>query len=254
MKNKKSNRKKIFFAAWISCGEEAVCEILAKAGFQQIVIDLEHSCISISQAEKLIRVIELAGASPFVRVGSINNVLIKRVLDAGAHGIIVPNVVSVSEARQAVNATKYPPYGTRGVGLGRAQGYGTKFLEYFRWQKKNIKTIVQIESIKALNDLDKILREPGISGFLIGPYDLSCSLGIPGRLKRPKYRAIEQKILAAGRIAKCPAGIHIVEPDVAEVRRVLKMGYRIVIYSVDFRMLDVSARNGIAAAKSWHKK
>ena len=114
----------------------AIVEILATAGFEWLVIDLEHTSISFSDAEKLILAIESKGMVPLVRVGSNDSLIIKRVMDSGASGVIVPMINSKEEAEKAVNSIKYPPSGSRGVGLYRAQDYGIGFKNYKSWLEK----------------------------------------------------------------------------------------------------------------------
>ena len=133
MLKNKLNNKQITIGSWITIGNTAVAEILAKAGFDWLVVDIEHSTISIDTVGDLIRVIDLAGVTPLVRLTSNDPNLIKRVMDAGAHGIIVPMVNSEKDAMDAVAATRSPPIGIRGVGLARAQGYGVSFTDYFEW-------------------------------------------------------------------------------------------------------------------------
>ena len=140
----------ITIGSWITLGSTAITEIMAKAGFDWLVIDLEHSTISIDMAGEMIRIIDLAGVTPLVRLTSNDPDQIKRCLDAGAHGIIVPMVNSSLEAKNAVSAMHYPPKGYRGVGLGRAQGYGANFSQYINWQKDSSVLIVQIEHKKAI--------------------------------------------------------------------------------------------------------
>ena len=113
-----------------------------------------------------------------VRLSVNDATLIKRVMDCGARGIVVPNVNSPEDAKRAVDATMYPPQGNRGVGLFRAQGYGCDFEKYKEWQKNSSIVIVQIEHIDGVENLESILRTEGVDGFIIGPYDLSASLGI----------------------------------------------------------------------------
>lgn len=236
--------------SWISLGHPGIAEILSRAGFDWMVIDLEHSTISIREAGELIRVIDLCGISPLVRVTSNDANLIKRVMDAGAHGVIVPMVNSASDAERAVAATRYPPAGTRGVGMARAQKYGPEgFRDYAKWQKDGPIVIAQIEHIAGVDACAEILAVPGIDGFIIGPYDLSASLGIPGEFERAEYTAALDRALTAGRSAGKPAGMHLVEPDPSKLAALASGGYRFIAYSVDFRMLDVTARAGLAAAR-----
>lgn len=233
--------------SWITLGHPAIAEIFVNAGFDWVVVDLEHSTMSISQAGELIRTIDLAGVSPLVRLTSNDANLIKRVMDAGAHGIVVPMVNSAVDAEFAVASTRYAPRGHRGVGLARAQCYGPGFNDHLLWQQEGPVVIVQIEHQSALDHLESIFTVPGVDGFIIGPYDLSCSMGMPGEFERPEFTAAMQCILQAGLKAGCPAGLHIVEPDPERLRRVIDEGYRFIAYSVDIRMLDVMARVATAA-------
>ena len=109
---------------WQSLPNESIAEIFAKAGYEWVVIDLEHSCININQAEQLIRVIDLAGSKPFVRLSNQDPSQIKRVLDAGAKGILAPMIETLNQIEKIISACHYPPKGSRGMGLARAQGYG----------------------------------------------------------------------------------------------------------------------------------
>ena len=189
-----NNEKKVSIGSWITLPSYDVTEIMCMAGFDWLVVDLEHSSISLNQAQNIIRIIKLSKVIPYVRVPSINKDIIKRVLDMGAEGIIIPNVLSLSDVDNAFALMKYPNTGKRGIGLARAQEYGNKFLEYFSWQKNNLKLIIQIEDERALTQLDQIFQSKKIHGFIIGPYDLSGSMGIPGDFKNKKYTTIIKKI------------------------------------------------------------
>jgi 2-keto-3-deoxy-L-rhamnonate aldolase RhmA len=251
MKNSLKNSLKsneLTVGSWITVGHPSIAEILALAGYDWLVVDLEHTTISIEQAGELIRVIDLCGVTPLVRLTSNHPDQIKRVMDAGAHGIVVPMVNSVDEAARAVAATRYAPQGTRGVGLARAQKFGPGFSDYLQWQKVSPVVIVQIEHKDALNHLEEIFSVPGVDGFIIGPYDLSCSMGMSGEFDRIEFTTVMNKILATGLRMNFPAGLHIVEPDQARMRQVIAEGYRFIAYSVDIRMLDVAARMGMTTA------
>lgn len=235
--------------SWITLGHTAIAEILANAGFDWLVVDLEHSTISIEQAGNLIRVIDLCGVAPLVRLTSNHPDQIKRVMDAGAHGIIVPMVNSADDALRAIAATRYAPQGNRGVGLARAQRYGPGFHDYLQWQSDGPVVIVQIEHRDALDQLEAVLSVPGVDGFIIGPYDLSCSMGMPGEFERPEFKEAMSRILSTGLRIGCAAGLHIVEPDQSRLRQVITEGYSFIAYSVDIRMLDVAARAGVVGSK-----
>ena len=248
LKNKlKSNA--LTLGSWITLGHPSIAEILALAGYDWLVVDLEHTTISIEQAGELIRVIDLCGVAPLVRLTSNHPDQIKRIMDAGAHGIVVPMVNSVEDAARAVAATRYAPQGIRGVGLARAQKFGTGFSDYLQWQKDGPVVIVQIEHKDALNHLEEIFSVPGVDGFIVGPYDLSCSMGIPGEFDRPEFKAAMNQILTTGLRMSFPAGLHIVEPDTDRLKKAIREGYQFIAYSVDMRMLDVSARTGVQIVK-----
>jgi 2-keto-3-deoxy-L-rhamnonate aldolase RhmA len=245
----KLRRGQITLGSWITLGHPAIAEVMARAGFDWLVIDLEHSVIGIDVAGDLIRIIDLCGVAPLVRLTSKDPDQIKRVMDAGAQGILVPMVNTADEASEAVAATRYAPAGCRGVGLSRAQGYGVTFDSYLQWQSEGPIVIVQIEHKDAIDHLDETLMVPGVDGFIIGPYDLSCSMGIPGRFDHDDFRAAMKRIRERGRHLGRPSGLHIVEPDLQRLTEAVDEGYTFIAYSVDFRMLDVSAREGVARIK-----
>ena len=231
--------------SWITLGHPAIAEIMARAGFDWLTVDLEHSTITLDQAGQLIRVCDLCGAPPLVRLPANDPVPIKRVMDAGAHGIIVPMVNTPEEAAAAVAALRYPPDGVRGVGLARAQGYGASFEDYRAWLAQEAVVIVQIEHILAVENLEAILAVEGVDGFIVGPYDLSGSLGRPGEFEHPDMLAAMERITQVVRRGGKPGGLHVVEPDPEELQRRVDEGYRFLAYSVDIRMLDVACRQGL---------
>ncbi len=246
---KKLLNKETTIGSWITLCNTGIAEIMANVGFDWLVVDLEHSTISIEGAGELIRVIDLAGVPPLVRLTSNHPDQIKRVMDAGAHGIIVPMVNHSKDAEKAVDAVHYAPRGNRGVGLARAQGYGEQFNEYLQWQADGPVVIVQIEHRDALANLEDILTVSGVDGFIIGPYDLSCSLGIPGEFENPKFTKVMDQIKKTGLQLDVPCGLHIVEPDTEVLSQSLSEGYRLIAYSVDIRILDVGLRRGITCFK-----
>ncbi|MBW2053760.1 MAG: 2,4-dihydroxyhept-2-ene-1,7-dioic acid aldolase [Deltaproteobacteria bacterium] len=237
--------KDLTVGSWVTLAHPAIAEIMARAGFDWLVVDLEHSVITIREAEELIRTIDLCGVVPLVRLSANDPVLIKRVMDAGAHGVIVPMVNSVDEAQSAVESTLYPPLGKRGVGLARAQGYGTSFENYKQWLEKESVVIVQVEHINAVKNLKNILALDGVHGFIIGPYDLSGSLGVPGQFDNPRMIETMEQIKSVGAASGKACGIHIIEPDADVLKQRIGEGYRFVAYSVDIRMLESSCRSGL---------
>jgi len=245
LKNKLTKRE-VTFGTWITIGDTAVAEIVSGCQFDWIVIDMEHSAISISQAQQLMQVISLSGKVPLVRLPDQNPMLIKRVMDAGAAGVLIPNVKTEEEAKAAIAAVKYPPIGTRGVGLARAQGYGLNFKEYKEWVNENSIVIVQIEHVLGVENLKKILAVPGIDGIIIGPYDLSASIGIPGKLNDPKVEELVTKAVKTASEMKKTAGYHVVQPDPEEVKLRLKQGFSFIGYSLDSIILGKTFRDHLS--------
>ena len=235
--------------SWLTMPSLAISELMAKVGFDWLTIDLEHSSLSIEQAGEMIRIIDLAGVSPLVRLTSNDGNQIKRVMDSGAHGIIVPMVKTKGDAEQAVSSVYYPPKGIRGVGLARAQNYGIGFHEYRDWLEENAIIIVQIEHIDAVNNLKDILSVDGVDGYIIGPYDLSASLGVSGEFDHSSMIEAMNEIYRVATTLGKYGGIHIVEPDTDLLKQSVLEGFTFLAYSVDFRMLDVSARIGMKSFK-----
>jgi 2-keto-3-deoxy-L-rhamnonate aldolase RhmA len=246
-------RGKMAWGSWITLAHPAIAEIMAKAGFSWLAVDLEHSVITIREAEELIRIIELCGVVPLVRLSSNDAVQIKRVMDAGAHGVIVPMVNTAAQAEQAVATLSYPPRGRRGVGLARAQGYGSNFEGYREWLQQEAVVIVQVEHIQAVENLEEILAVEGVDGFLVGPYDLSGSLGIPGKWGHPHMLQAMARIREIGEASAKTPGIHIIEPDPEAARQKMAEGYRLIAYSLDIRLLDRACRQGMDAIGSFEK-
>ena len=239
----------LLIGSWITLAHPSIAEIMAGAGFDWLCIDLEHSVISIREAEELIRIINLSNVSPLVRLTSNDPDQIKRVMDSGSEGIIVPMVNTAKDARSAVQSAYYPPRGNRGFGLARAHSYGNTFDEYIEWQRGNITIIVQIEHIDAVNNLESILEEEGVDGFIVGPYDLSGSLGIPGQFNHPKMIETMKHINEISKKFTKPGGIHIVEPNPDDLSEFIKQGNKFIAYSLDTRMLDTISRAGLEAVK-----
>tara|TARA_S200000501_G_scaffold242333_1_gene227034 strand:+ start:122 stop:883 length:762 start_codon:yes stop_codon:yes gene_type:complete len=239
---------KTTIGSWMTLGHPAIAEIMSAAGFDWLTIDLEHSSMTLNDAENLIRVVALSGISPLVRLTSINKDQIKRVLDSGAEGLIVPMVNSYEDAVKAIEYSFYPPKGKRSFGLARAHGYGVKFEEHLSNNLNKTAMIVQIEHVDALKDLKRILSIEEIDAFMIGPYDLSGSMGIPGEFDNPKFLEVVDEINRIGSATDVLNGIHIVEPKL-ELLEAAKKEYKFIAYSVDTRMLDVTCRSAFLGEK-----
>lgn len=223
---------------WISTPSTVTAEIIARAGFDAVVVDIEHSAIDISSLEPLFQVIEACGSSPMVRLSANDPVLIKRVLDIGAHGIIVPMVNSAEEARLAVGAAKYPPDGFRSTGIYRAQNYGESFKEYRFSANEKIVVIIQIEHKIAVEKIDEIVQVAGLDGLMIGPYDLSSTYGITGEIDHPIMKESIDKVMSAAKAAHIGIGTHVVDSSSVLLKDTLTKGFSFVVYSNDSIILS----------------
>lgn len=237
------HRRELTIGSWLTFGEPAVAEIMARAGFDWITLDMEHSGLSTAQAQEIIRVLDLCGVPPLVRVMENHQELIKRYMDMGAHGVIVPFVNSKADAQKAVNAVKYPPAGTRGVGLARAQRYSLDLAAYRQWNQEKSVVIVQIEHVKAVQNLEAIMEVDGVDGMIVGPYDLSSSLGCPGNFEHPDFQEALDHVYRTSKKNNYLIGQHIVKPDPALVAKAIESGARFVGFGTDFLFLGESCRN-----------
>ena len=249
LKNKLKN-KKLTIGSWITIPSMEIAEILCDAGFEWLVIDLEHTTIDLNQAKNLISTIQGKGKKSLVRVSKNEEVIIKRVLDFGADGIIVPMVKNREDAVKAVSFTQYPPNGSRGVGLSRAQKYGVDFDGYKTWLKNEMIVIAQIEHIESVKNINEILNVDGIDGTLIGPYDLSASMGLPGQYETKKVKnclaKVEKEILKSEK----SLGFHVIESNHLNSLKKIEKGYNFIAFSIDFFFLGDYARNQLNQLKN----
>lgn len=248
LKNK-IRKGEVTLGSWVTIPHHAVVEIMATAGFEWLTIDIEHSAIGIESIQQLISTIQGKGIKALVRVFDNDEVIIKRVLDAGADGIIVPMIKSKAEATKMVESVYYPPKGKRGVGLSRAQGYGTSFPEYQEKLEKEIIIIAQIEHIDAINNIEEILSVDEIDSTLIGPYDLSASMGKPGEYHLPEVRAAIEKYDDICRSMNKPMGAHVISSNHSETQAKIDLGYSFLAFSLDFFFLGDKAREEMQKLK-----
>ena len=244
LKHKLKNNE-LTIGSWIMMNNPMTIEVMALAGFEWLVIDIEHTSIDLETTENLIRTIEANNMSSLVRVGKNDEVIIKKVLDMGANGIIVPMVCSKEDALQAVNYCKYPPHGKRGVGLYRASGYGLKFEKYKEWVESELVIIAQIEHINAIDKIDEILSVDGIDAALIGPYDLSASFGHPGDYENENVKEAIKKIQLKCKEYNMPAGFHVVDTNSKKLNLKIDQGYSFLAYGIDYFFLRDSAISGM---------
>ncbi|HEB7534390.1 TPA: 2,4-dihydroxyhept-2-ene-1,7-dioic acid aldolase [Campylobacter coli] len=248
LKEKLKNNQ-LSIGSWISIGHACIVEVMADAGFEWLVIDFEHTSMNYETVQNLIIVIQSKNIKALVRVSKNEEVIIKKVLDMGADGIIVPMIKSKADAIKAVEFAKYPPIGKRGVGLFRAQGYGSKFEEYKKWVDDNLIIIAQIEHYEAVENIEEIIKTEGIDGVIIGPYDLSGSLGFPGEYHRIEVKEAIARVLKCCKKYNIPSGFHVIETDPKKLQERIHEGCTFLAYSLDFLFLSDSARKGMELIK-----
>ena len=241
-------KKELIVGSWIQLGYPQTTEIIARAGFGFVVVDMEHTSISSSELLSTIQISSLAGIPVLVRVGTNDPLLIKRAMDAGADGIIVPMVETRDQAERARDAIYYPPKGLRGVGLARAQDFGLGFDAYRDRMAKETILIVQIEHRRAVDQLEAILDVDGVDGFLVGPYDMSGSFGKPGNFSDPEVAAALTRVADVVKAHPKPSGIHVVMPDPKQLAQRIKEGYRFIAYSTDMVFFAEAVRRSVAEA------
>ncbi len=239
----KLRKGEVTIGAWLSLGSPTASLIMARSGFEWLVIDTEHGQMGYDAMLHCIQAICLTECIPFVRVAWNDPMLIKRALDAGALGIIVPMVCNAEEATAAVRASFFPPVGMRSAGGALAPNlHGS---DYFRKANDEICLIVQIEHFIAVERAREILGVDGVDGCFIGPNDLAASLGLLHtnfRKERRWIEAVEHVLNVANDVGK-PAGIHCVDADEAVER--IRQGFKFVAISSELRFMSAAADGAV---------
>lgn len=225
------------FAAWTSLAHPSITEIFARSGVDFVGIDIEHSTISQAESQRIIAAAQAEGSLCLPRIASHNMEMVKRLLDSGADGIISPMVSTPEEARQLVSWCKYLPMGSRSFGIARGQGYGFDFAEYVAAWNDVSTLIVQIESAQGVKNIDAILALDGVDGAMIGPYDLSGSLGVPGQLEHPLVLAAAKTVVEACARHGKACGTQAIEPSPEGLRAAFREGYTFVVLASDIFVL-----------------
>lgn len=226
--------------SWIQIPNSSIAEIMGQAGYDWVAVDMEHGAIDTNQLPDLFRALELGGTLPLVRLAQGNTKDCKQALDAGAGGVIVPMIETAEQLIAVRDACRWPPAGKRGVGFSRANLFGKHFAAYSEEAQAPL-LVAMIEHIRAVENLEDILAVDGLDAVLIGPYDLSASMGLTAEFEQPAFcMAMETIRVLCSRYNKA-CGVHVVDPDPDALRKRILEGYRFVAYSVDSVLLRVSA-------------
>jgi 2-keto-3-deoxy-L-rhamnonate aldolase RhmA len=218
----------------------AVSEILALVGFDWLFIDGEHGPLDTTD---ILGIVQAVGdrIACIVRVPGSEEAPIKRILDQGAEGIIVPQVSTVDQAANVVRYARYSPAGSRGVGLARAQGYGLRFQTYLETANDQIVVVVQAEHAKAVENIESIVKVEGIDAVLVGQYDLAASMGKMGRIDDPAVKDAIEHVTKTCQAAGVPLGCF--GSSAASLRPLLARGYTLITAGVDSQIFGLAAKS-----------
>jgi 2-keto-3-deoxy-L-rhamnonate aldolase RhmA len=236
LKQKFRNREKLF-GGWVSYAHPSIVETFALAGFDFLAIDMEHSTISLEQAQRIIAASQSEGVPCLPRPVSHSNDWIKPILESGADGLIIQMVNTPDELEAICNHVKYPPQGARSFGVNRAQSYGFEFGKYVEEWNEASTLIVQIESIQAVENIENLLANKTVDGVMVGPYDISGSLGVPGELNHPKVIEASRIVIEACERAGVSCGTQLADVSEESINDLFALGYTYAILGSDLFVL-----------------
>lgn len=227
----------VMIGTLISLPSPEICELLGQVGYDWLFIDTEHGAFNPQQAQGML---QAAAPTPCViRVPVGEAIWLKKALDIGAAGVIVPQVHNSSQAKDIINQCKYSPDGDRGIGIGRAHKYGIEFERYLENANKETAVILQAESAEAVKNIDDIVSVEGLDAILIGPYDLSASLGLPGQIDHPIVLKAINKIISSCKAANISMGYFGVSSEA--VLPYKEKGFTLLTVGVDTGFIIKSA-------------
>mgnify|MGYP005851171553 CR=1 FL=1 len=241
LREKLSNGETVL-GCFLNLGSPLTAEMVGKAGFDFVVIDIEHGSGTEANILHQLQALEHTGAAAVIRVESHERQRSHRVLDLGAHGIMFPRVNTAAEARACVAALRYPPLGVRGVAsMNRACEFGLSFRNYVESSKDVLLGVLQIETAEAVENVEEIAAVDGANVLFIGPLDLSMSLGILGQFDHPKFGEALERTAAAARQHGKSTGVLMPKPD--DFERFYKLGFRFLASGSDGAMVNNAARS-----------
>lgn len=238
---------------WINLGSSASAEIVGRSGFDWVLIDLEHGAGDEVIMYNQLQVLEGTSTTPFVRTDEITRPKVQHILDAGAHGIMFPQIQQASEAEQAIKMMYYPPRGIRGMAkMVRATRFGKTADEYMANLERTLVGIIQIETINALKQIDGIAQLDGVDVLFVGPADLSLTLGIFGQFNHPLYQQALKDVAVAAKKHRKACGVLI--QDIKEYEMYYDHGYRFLACGADSGFVVRGAENMVQQMNNLKKK
>jgi len=222
----------ISIGSWMQIPHPSIAEIMGQAGYDWVAVDMEHGSIGAHQLPDLFRALELGNTLPLARVARGHAKDCKQALDAGAGGIIVPMIESAEQLVEVRDACRWPPAGMRGIGFSRANLFGKHF-DVYREEAQAPLLVAMIEHISAVDSFREILGVDGLDAILIGPYDLSASMGLTAQFDHPDFCKAMELIRSLADAMSIPVGVHVVEPSQTQFQKRLDEGYRFLAYSID---------------------
>ena len=236
LKQKLRNRERLF-AGWVSYAHPSITETFARAGFDFMFIDMEHSTISIEQGQRIIAASQSEGVPCIPRPVSHSNDYLKPLLESGADGMLIQMVETADQVEELISLCKYPPVGRRTYGVNRAQAYGFDFDEYINNWNETSTFMLQVESIKGVENIEQLLAYDEVDAVMIGPLDISGSLGVPGQTTHPLVIEASRKVIDACRRHGKSCGTQVADANPASVNALFDLGYNYAILGSDLFVL-----------------
>lgn len=253
MNLKNKIKKQLTIGTWITIDHTVIYQSISEYPFDWVLIDLEHSAIDFSGLHQAISFFKKTNIACLVRPPIVDKIYIKRIMDFGADGIIIPNIKSVEDIKNAQSFMKYPPDGERGAGLFSAQRFGNDFERYYKESNSDTVLIAQVENQHALNNISDIVHSRLIDGIMVGPYDLTSSMGIAGKFDDNNYLNELEKIKVVASKNDIPLGIHVVDPDPHALKKAIDDGFKFIGYGLDFKFIT-SHLNKLQELKKWNNE
>jgi 4-hydroxy-2-oxoheptanedioate aldolase len=238
------------FGTWLSLGDLYAARVLARLGFDWLTLDMEHQPIDWSTAGAIFGAIADAGCVPLARVPEGNHYLIKRVLDAGAWGIVAPMINTVEQAKAAIAATKYPPVGNRSLGGGlHGLNFAATAGDYYKRANDEILVVLQTESPTGVANAEAIYSLPGVDAIFVGPVDLRANMRAADGTESTdaEFESMLSRIIVAGKKVGMPTGMHVMNAEAALKRAV--QGMQFIAVASELRMMTAKAEEFLKTLK-----